>query len=192
MIIPDTTEEAERLQLKRLLTIKAASASVIVAALTAIASNFVQYRCTLLQAREARISHNIDLILKLQDQYDNNLLRQRVAVGKAYLSGKKTDYNDVLDFFDTVGELVKRDELDKERAWSSFYYYFHRYFLLSRDYVKKERAEDDDPLLWENVDYLHKVMVEIEQQKRPGIVVSETLTSKQIMKFMNDEKEATP
>jgi len=168
------------LTLKKLLTIRAASASVIVAAVTAIVSNIVQYECTVKQVDQATLTQNVDVILRLDEQFYERLLKKREKVAKEYLKNPETaDYADLLDFFDGV---------DTELVWNSYYFYFTRYYQISENYIKAQRKLEGDPTLWENVDYLNVALTKFEQQKH-GQQRLKPLTKAQLRRFMQSESE---
>jgi hypothetical protein len=77
------------------------------------------------QAWLLRNSAMADIILKLDDRFNNTLLPKRRKAAQALKRGPDehdADIEDVLDFFETLGLLVRRHALDREVVWHTFFY----------------------------------------------------------------------
>lgn len=81
-----------------------------------------------------RVSLGVDVILRLEKQFDeNDMCEKRRRAARALQSGTSVeDVEPVLDFFETVGLLLRRRVVDKEVVWNSFAYWVLRYAELAR------------------------------------------------------------
>jgi hypothetical protein len=93
--------------------------------------------------------------------------------------------DDVLDFFELIGILARRKAINELFVWHSFFYWIHRYYLLSKDYVAAVRRED--PTIWEDLIWLHGRLVKLEKKMRhcsePELVVSD----EELNEFIEEE-----
>ena len=74
-----------------------------------------------------------------------------------------TEVDDVFDFFETLGMLVKRGALDEQMVWSSFSYWILNYWWAAREHISKKRQEDRT--VWSYFAWLYKRMTVIEQRE---------------------------
>ena len=77
------------------------------------------------QINEAKSESQVEHILTLQRQYEQEPLvtyRKRLAEEKLKGQQEPGDLYKVLDFFETVGELVDRHYLDETDVWDAFAY----------------------------------------------------------------------
>jgi hypothetical protein len=90
-------------------------------ALAAIAALIVA-TVNYLQLKHSRFALGVDLLLKLEASFDATKMKSdRSLAAKALESkGNAADIEPVLDFFETVGALVRRQAIDKELVWNSF------------------------------------------------------------------------
>ncbi len=81
------------------------------------------------QNKRAALSLSIDLLLKMDDRFNSPLLTNyRKHAAESLLAGKPTDaVDEVLDFFETIGLLVRKGAIEKEMTWSTFFYWILRY-----------------------------------------------------------------
>src|SRR5438128_9505045 len=100
------------------------------------------------QARLAHFTASLDALWKLDARWDApEMQRTRRAAAKALAEKQETaDVDSVLDFFELLGLLVRRQVIDEELAWE-FYHPLSKYWRLTRDHV--ERVRRDNPAVWE-------------------------------------------
>ena len=76
------------------------------------------------QIRRSRFTQGVDLILKLENRFEGNLIKSaRKRAAKAILNNRKSpggDVDDVLDFFEMVGLFYRRHALDEDMVWCTF------------------------------------------------------------------------
>lgn len=76
------------------------------------------------------------------------------------------DLEPVLDFFETVGALVRRRALDLELAWGSFFYWVLRYAADASDQIQARRNVESDHTYYQDFEALAKRFTQVEIKKR--------------------------
>jgi hypothetical protein len=98
----------------------------------------------------------VDIWQKLTNEFDHDLKAERIACGKAYLNHHLDEkYQPVMDFFETIGELVRENHINRELAYNTFSYYFSGYYDATEQWLKEDNARD--PTIYSDVLYLHKL-----------------------------------
>jgi len=154
--------------------------AAVVAALAAVCAIWSE-------SKRSRFALGIDLLLKMDANFNNDMMRTtRRAAGKELLHDKdKGDVDDVLDFFETVGMLIRRGALDDFMVWHTFYYWIHRYYVSNSEYIAKSRVEDHT--IWFDLVKLHKIMVSIEKKERQCPDEELQLTKEELTEFFKEE-----
>jgi hypothetical protein len=120
------------------------------------------------QARRARYTLSIDLVLKLSDRFDSPEMRAtRVRAAQALLRAPtegNTAVDDVLNFFEELGFLVDRRAVDAEAAWEFFYYWVARYYHATLEYLQTMEAEQ--PAEAEAYRHFHRLYGQLEPIER--------------------------
>jgi hypothetical protein len=153
-----------------------------VAALAGVAAAVAAIAALVAESRRSRFAQAVELLLRFEDRFaspDFLTTRRRAAEGLA--TGKPSEVDDVLDFFETIGMLVQKKALDKEMVWSSFAYWLLRYTAAARKYISESRSAD--PAVWRNLVYLRNIVDAIET--REG---GTQPTPDDIARFLSDEK----
>jgi hypothetical protein len=127
-----------------------------------IAAAFTVFKLTQ-EIRWSRSTRHIDLMLKFQERFHANgmiLKRNRAA---AFLLSQRasapvhdpawSQVDDVVDFFQVVGTLVKRGHANQDLAYNFFHYWFSHYWLSVRAYVEYVRAKS--PVTWAEAQWLY-------------------------------------
>jgi hypothetical protein len=136
-----------------------------VAALAALAAVIIAIQQTSL----SRMTMGADLIMRLNDQFEDKEF-QRTRSDAAIAIRRLTPQNkgrveDVFDFFDTIGILVRRGALDKELAWSRFFYWLHGYHRWAKPFLDEQRKAF--PNRYADFVWLHSKLAKIEVSKEP-------------------------
>jgi hypothetical protein len=123
---------------------------------------------TWLQLKQSRFALGVDIILKLEAAFDApDMIDARIqAVTALKADPNAADVEAVLDFFETVGVLLRRNAIDGEITWSSFSYWVLRYAALARDSIEARRKAESDDTYYEEFDFLVKEMTSLEIKKR--------------------------
>jgi hypothetical protein len=160
-----------------------------IAIVVSIIAIIVSIIALLAQLKRSRFSQSVDLILKLEERFSDSkaMKEKRQLAGEALRSNPSSpssDIEDVLDFFETLGLLVRRKALDEEMVWNTFYHWLHRYWLLCEPYITEKRRTK--LTLWGDYVNLEKRIVAIEWEKtksRDDI----DLSKQELDEFINDE-----
>jgi hypothetical protein len=111
--------------------------------------------------------------------------KTRKLAAAALLAGKKEDSNvyDVIDFFDTMGLLIRRNALDKEMVMSTFFDCISGYWHASSDYIHFSTQQDS--LNYNDFNLLYKRMVFVCE----SMGGKETLDDNAVKTFLKSETE---
>jgi hypothetical protein len=128
-----------------------------------------------IQSRQNRFALSIDLLLKLEDRFDEQRMQASRGKASTFLRGQQglddpsPDWEHhldaVLDFFDLVGHLLRKGALQKTAVWSVFFYSVHGWYCNAKDHITLERERDST--VWEDLVYLHSELV-ITQKRQLG------------------------
>ena len=77
-----------------------------------------------------------------------------------------SDVEPVLDFFETVGVLLRRRAIDQELAWDSFSYWVLRYAVLAREQIQFRRKDESDETYYQEFEFLVKRLTQTEIDRR--------------------------
>lgn len=134
----------------------AATAALVVAAITYF------------QLKQSRFAFGVDLLLKLEASFDAPEMKAARNLAAKALKNSTTvaELEPVLDFFETVGALVRRRAVDKELAWSSFAYWVLRYGALAREQIQARRNAESDQTYYTEFEFLVRCLTLVEVKKR--------------------------
>ncbi len=100
------------------------------AAWSGLGASIIALTAILLDGRRSRFALGCDLMLRLTERFDSERFRQarrRAANGLGH--GEPAEAEEVFDFLETVGVLLRRGAIDNEVVWcmfsNSLYYYWH-------------------------------------------------------------------
>lgn len=153
----------------------------IIAVLVAIAA-------LIYQIVRSRFSLSIDLVLKLESQFNNgSFKRLRAGAAKAALANELTPAEDVFDFFETIGLLLRRKAVNEEFAWHTFFHWVHGYWTVGNEYIANKRRKRDS--LWKDFLQLHQRLVEVEKRKEHLTDSDLVLSNDEIREFLEQERD---
>jgi len=140
------------------------------------------------QLCHSRFALGVSIVLKLDAIFDAEIMRtKRRNAAKALKDGTKgREVEEVLDFFEPFGLLVRRKAIDKEIVWSYFSYWVLRYDALARYQIIARREEESDETYYQGFDYLVKVLKQIDVKKRK-LKSPPEFNSKKRDEFLEDE-----
>ena len=121
------------------------------------------------QLKHSRFALGADLILRLEASFFEavEMKADRSRAASALKRGSDAgELEPVLDFFETVGLLVRREVVDKELAWNSFSYWVLRYAALAGNQIKVRRKKEHDPTYYQEFDFLVECLTQVEIEKR--------------------------
>ncbi len=153
--------------------------SAVVAAMTAVIA-------LLQQSKRARFALGIDLLLKLNANWDS-MRPARRAAAKALSEKPSSRIDEVLDFFEMIALLMHRGAIDETMVWHSFFYWVHRYCVLASDYIATVRRTD--ATIWEDLGRLHQRLIGVEKRRRRCSDSDMLLSPEDIREFLAYEVE---
>ena len=141
------------------------------------------------QIQRSAFSMSVDLTLKLDDKFNSDSFRkQRAKSAKSISKSKFKEAEDVFDFFETIGLLVRRGALDKEVAWHSFFHWIHGYWTSSSAYIIEERRKNSS--VYKDFALLHEMMCDFEKENNHLTDSEITLSPEDVKEFLDDESKS--
>ena len=137
------------------------------------------------QSRQSRFALGVDLLLKLDERFNSALLEARATAAGDLPQKRSGDGDDVLDFFDTLGLLVRKGALSEELVWHTFFYWIQGYWWSARTYVRERR--DQDPTVWEDFARLYEGCARIHMKKRSCSEKELELDGAAVRRFLLEE-----
>lgn len=106
--------------------------------------------------------------MKLDDRFNpGDLSRARSDAARALLSNQNlVGAEDVFDFFETVGLLVRTGALTNDLAHNFFFHWINLYWVAGQSHIQEKRKVSKS--LWEDFEYVYKRVREIETKKDPN------------------------
>jgi hypothetical protein len=102
------------------------------------------------QVHRARFNQSVDLLFRLENDFFGPAKRlQRVKASRDLLNGQFLEAEPILDFFETMGLLLRRGALDPEMVRHTFFYWADRYYEATKEVIADRQSID--PLVWRDV-----------------------------------------
>ena len=142
-----------------------------------------------IQIHRSRFSLSVELTLKLEDKFNSQSFRKvRAAAAKSIKSGKYHEAEDLFDFFETIGLLVRRKALNKEMVWHTFFHWVHGYWLMSSAYISDMRKAN--PSTYRDFALLNQQLYDLEKRENISGDSELTWSPNELKQFMLDESKA--
>lgn len=128
----------------------------------------------------------------LLSEFDSRGMRSLRATVAADLMNKTKPKPDeaegILDYFEEVGELARRHELDEEMVWNQISVSVRCYWNGGLgNYVRDRRGTMGDPTWFQDTEWLERAMA-LDEARRRGIPLTETLlTDERIRECLKSE-----
>jgi hypothetical protein len=145
---------------------------------------------TYFQLRASRIIAAADFLIRLENNFTaGDMLKKRkkilLIVKKDPTNYVKIDnYNDVFNFFEELGLLVRKRILPTELVWSEYCIWTLYYWSIFKEYVGWVRKYEDDHTLYCEFEYLFKKMLKFEERK---LKKKKIINHEKIAEFIDDE-----
>jgi hypothetical protein len=137
----------------------------------------------------AKEQRKIQLFLELRKEFDDLLITARKLLARQLLDGTPhEEINEpVMNFFEDMGMLVRRDYVHREMIWDTFSYYAIRWWSGCKDYIAKERADKGDDTLFRDYEGVVETIYKDEIRKRHKTRTELEPTSVEIRRFLGEE-----
>lgn len=141
-----------------------ATASVIVAVASLIVAAIAAWAVER-QAYLLRFSIQVQSLLTVDQRFNDRDQREKRhhAARQLFADRPDAEVEDVLDFLDTLGTLVRRGALDAEMVWATFFYWIYGYWDAAGAVIGRERSKNRR--VWEDLADLYARVLAIENRK---------------------------
>jgi len=123
------------------------------------------------QTRTSQHLNSANAVMELRERFDSGRMRAaRRHLAERLLKGNPDDVAnvEVLTFFELVGTLTHRHVLDDDLVWEAFGTWVEAYYWAVRhptDLVARVREEFRDPLIFNELEWLHRRIEELDRRK---------------------------
>jgi hypothetical protein len=162
-------------------------------AVTAIASWVLVGITFYLISNQIQISKN-DLQVRIQLNFEERFesesfirIRKNSSSQLLMKKGFKGIHEEILNFFESIGMLLRKKYFDEEMAWIGFGYYAIRYWEAYKEYIHAERARVKDDTLYTEFEFLKDQMYAIEMLKRKLTQEEIKIKPEEITDFLSEE-----
>jgi hypothetical protein len=137
--------------------------------------------------RASKESLSADLCMRLEDRFDSDDIKsRRCAAAKSLLAQENMgEAEDVLDFFESVGLLVRLKASNLEMAYNSFFHWVNTYWNAARGHIESQRKRRRT--VWRELEYLYQETIKVER-KRDSSSIDLAPTPEIIKGYLKDEE----
>jgi len=140
------------------------------------------------QNERVRLNLELDLLTRLGERFESpHFLKRRRAAVKYLLDNAFVEDDslevpplnraaiDVCSFYDELGELQRLGVLRAELVWNRFGVLGQAYWPLCKPAIEKMREEDKEPTYFEDFEYLMRLIVDMNRERRVPAPTQERL-----------------
>lgn len=146
------------------------SLGTCVGSLIAVSGIFVAAFSFRAQVRQNSTALGVDVLPKLSEYFDSQQMRKARAAAAESLkqdqSKSHASIDVVIDYFEQLGLLVRREVIDAEFAWHEFYESFFHYYHLTAKY--RAAVAETDSTIWADVEYLYSQVTNAQERAARG------------------------
>ena len=145
------------------------------------------------QSQTSRNELKVKFQMSLEDRFEGPPMvaaRKRLAEQLLSNAPYKEIQDDVMNFFESVGVLLRRGYLDKEMAWVGFGYYGIRWWRACKEYIFEERdRKEGDQTIFAEFQSLVEKLYEVETRQRGKTRSEVEPGTTQIKVFLQEERD---
>jgi hypothetical protein len=144
------------------------------------------------QLQMGRNDLKVRLQISYEDKFDSqSLISERKKLAEQLFTN--TPHSDiqetVMNFFESVGMLLRKEYFDLDMAWSAFSFYAIRWWSATKDYIFEERRlEHDDDTIFKDFEEFVDAMYKYETEKRHLSRASLEPSKQDVERFLESEK----
>jgi hypothetical protein len=140
------------------------------------------------QNERARLSLEFDLLNRLDDRRTSPLFMEKRRAAAQYLSDRAFGEDEVVEvaslnlaaiavvsFYEELGEMLRLGVLSAGSVWNRFGLVARAYWSLCKPAIEKMREEMEDPSLYEDFEYLCRLMDDKDRERGIQAPTQETL-----------------
>lgn len=146
------------------------------------------------QSQASRDELRVKFQLSFEDKFEGRpMIHERKSLAKQLLDSTPHDQiqEDVMNFFESAGTLLRRGYLDKEMAWVGFGYYVFRWWNACKDYVFEERRQNNDETIFEEFEHLVTKLYKVESAHRGRSQSQLEPSRNEVTTFLEAERDLT-
>ncbi len=143
----------------------------IVSAVATLLTALAALAAILFQGLWMRRSMSLELNWRAEEQFFRNdsMLEKRRKAGAALLKNDMApEVWKILDFFETLGLLVRQGVLDKDVVCCNYYNRLIAYWYSCEKYIQSERVRCKNPNLWCEVEKLVETLDTMQRKRSNG------------------------
>lgn len=148
----------------------------------------------------ARLSFEVDMMLKLEDRWESPIFLDTKRKAANYVKEHfftddgellEVDHLDenaerLLGFFEQLGDFVKQGFVRAESVWHRFGFRLRQYWVLYRPAIEKVREDVKDPTIFEDFERLDALMSDLDRRHGIG---DEVITNQQLRRTVEAESK---
>jgi hypothetical protein len=119
------------------------------------------------QSTTYRLSLSLDLALRLDDRFNRPEFKEARSRAAAALLARQneSEAEEVFDFFDSIGLVVRLGAFREEIAHSFFFHWINLYWNAGKHFIGTKQKETSE--VWKDFESLYHKVRAIEKQKNP-------------------------
>jgi hypothetical protein len=125
------------------------------------------------QIDHARKLFEITIITKLEDKFESEkMIAKRRYAAEFLLTNPTIDdprwdnISDLIDFFQVIGTITIKNEIDHELPYKWFYYWLSNYYIACKGYI--EKARQSSPITWGDFVKLYEKLKQYDNECNEG------------------------
>ena len=131
-----------------------------------------------------------DLLMQFEQNFFGKEKRdQRALAAQNYLRNSEDfkEMEDILDFFETVAMLTRKEALDLYMVWHTFDYWIERYYGIAKPYITLRQTTD--PGVWSDLTWLLPKLIRLHEKSSKTKHAS--ITPEEKTRFLTEEAQET-
>jgi hypothetical protein len=124
----------------------------ILLAVVAVVAAIISVKAMRRQSEQTKTAIEVDVLLRLDEEWRRpRMIGVRAAAAGALLWGHtNSSLDEVLAFLESIALLLKREVLDDEITWLTFYWPMANYWLTAQKYIEQVR-KDEGAATWSDL-----------------------------------------
>ena len=140
------------------------------------------------QIRRTGLVQAADLLMRFEGNFFGKEKRdQRSLAAQNYLRNPEDfkEMEDILDFFETIAMLTRKEALDLYMVWHTFDYWIERYYGIAKPYITMRQSTD--PGVWSDLTWLLPKLIRLHEKSAKSKRAE--ITREEQARFLTEEAE---
>jgi hypothetical protein len=161
---------------------------VAITAGVALASLFTTIYLVRQQLKFSERDLHIRTQLLLDEKFNSiRIIKARKSVANELLNHEENPWETVMEFFESMGLLLRKESLDEEMVWATFSFYITGWWEASKAFIEKKSSTDDT--MYSDFKFLIERMSAMDMQKQNKNLEEVTWTEQDVIIFLKDERD---